>query len=144
MPAVTEKCLDKSLLMVLAMDPTEPTVFVVDDDDAARDSLKTLLELQFPKVVAFETCQEFLDAGAAKFGDCLVLDVHLPGISGFELMEILALRHMSLPTILITGRFDRAIRDRAMALGALTLLEKPIDFEAMMAAIRSCLAAPAR
>lgn len=117
----------------------KPTIFVVDDDDAARDSLRTLLELQFPRVVAFETCQDFLDADLAKAGDCLVLDVHLPGISGFELMEMMSSRHISLPTILVTGRSDKAIRERAVALGALTLLEKPIDFQALMAAIQSCL-----
>jgi FixJ family two-component response regulator len=113
-------------------------VFVVDDDDAVRDSLKTLLELQSFTVKTFETCQDFLSArsdGAA----CLVLDIHLSGMSGFDLMEALKRMDRGLPTILITGRCDNAMRDRAKALGAVALLEKPIDFGDLMAAIHSCV-----
>lgn len=114
------------------------SVCVVDDDDAVRDSLKTLLELQSFKVETFETCQEFLGAGTSD-ADCLVLDIHLPGMSGFELMEIMRRGQRDLPTILITARCDNAIRDRAKALGAVALLEKPIEFNGLMAAIERCL-----
>lgn len=111
---------------------------MVDDDDAVRDSLKTLLELQSFAVSTFETCQDFLSsdfAGAA----CLVLDIHLPGMSGLELMDALKRDKRSLPTILITARCDNAIRDRARALGAVALLEKPIDFNGLMTAIDRCV-----
>jgi two-component system CheB/CheR fusion protein len=116
----------------------ELSVFVVDDDAAVRDSLKTLLELQSFSVKTFETCQDFLSASSGD-GACLVLDIHLPSMSGFELME--AMKHMNrgLPTILITGRCDNAIRERARALGAVALLEKPIDFSALMVAIDRCV-----
>ena len=113
------------------------SVFVVDDDDAVRDSLKVLLELQSFRVETFETCQDFLNA---EVGDaaCLVLDIHLPGMSGFELMEAMKSAKRSIPTILITARCDNAIRDRAKALGAVALLEKPIEFSGLMAAICRC------
>ena len=113
-------------------------VCVVDDDDAVRDSLKTLLELQFFKVETFETCQEFLGA-TTNDADCLVLDIHLAGMSGFELMEIMRRDQRHLPTILITARCDNTIRDRARALGAVALLEKPIEFNGLMAAIERCI-----
>ena len=113
------------------------SVFVVDDDDAVRDSLKTLLELQSFDVRTFETCQDFLKS-APSDGACLVLDIHLPGMSGFDLMEAMKRARWSLPTILVTGRCDNAIRDRAKALGAVALLEKPIDLNELIAAIARC------
>jgi FixJ family two-component response regulator len=113
------------------------SVFVVDDDEAVRDSLKTLLELQSYDVRTFETCQDFLKSGANDAA-CLVLDIRLPGMTGFDLMEAMRRARWSLPTILITGRCDNAIRDRARALGVVTLLEKPIDFSELMTAIASC------
>lgn len=120
------------------MDSVTKSVFVVDDDDAVRDSLKTLLELQSLAVSTFETCQDFLSSDFAKAA-CLVLDIHLPGMSGLELMDVLKRDKRSLPTILITARCDAAIRDRARALGAVALLEKPIDFKRLMTAIDRCI-----
>jgi FixJ family two-component response regulator len=119
------------------MDMVSHSVVVVDDDDAVRDSLKTLLELQSFTVETFETCQDFLDADVGE-ATCLVLDIHLPGMSGFDLMEAMKRGRRSLPTILITARCDNTIRDRARALGAVALLEKPIDFSGLMDAIGRC------
>lgn len=133
----------EKMTWVSCMDNAGKSVFVVDDDDAVRDSLKTLLELQSFAVSTFETCREFLNADSADAA-CLVLDIHLPGMSGLDLMEALKREKRSLPTILITGRCDNAIRDRARLLGAVALLEKPIDFGSLMAAIGSCLEQPAR
>ena len=113
------------------------SVFVVDDDDAVRDSLKTLLELHSFAVETFETCQDFLNSDAEN-ALCLVLDIHLPGMNGFELMETMNRMKRIVPTILVTARSDNVIRDRARALGAVALLEKPIDFNDLMAAIDRC------
>ncbi|MEZ5829645.1 MAG: response regulator [Dongiaceae bacterium] len=112
-------------------------VLVVDDDDAVRDSLKTLLELQSFSVTTFETCQDFLASGSVE-AVCLVLDIHLPGMNGFECMEAMKRSNRNLPTILITARSDNVIRDRARSLGAVALLEKPIDFNELMFAIGRC------
>jgi two-component system response regulator FixJ len=119
------------------------SIVVVDDDDAVRDSLKTLLELQSFAVSTFETCREFMNSDSAGAA-CLVLDIHLPGMSGLDLMEALKREQRSLPTILITARCDNVIRNRARSLGAVALLEKPIDFRSLMAAIDSCFEPPAR
>jgi len=113
------------------------SVIVVDDDDAVRDSLKTLLELQSFTVATFETCQDFLSADV-RDATCLVLDIHLPGMSGFDLVETMRRAKQNVPTILITARCDNAIRDRARALGVVELLEKPIEFNALMTAIGRC------
>jgi FixJ family two-component response regulator len=110
----------------------------VDDDDAVRDSLKTLLELQSLSVSTFETCQDFLNSDFEKAA-CLVLDIHLPGMSGLDLMEVMKREKRTLPTVLITARCDNAVRDRARTLGAVALLEKPIDFSRLMAAIGRCI-----
>lgn len=118
----------------------EEIVLIVDDDDAARDSLKMLLEVQGFRAEAYENCRDFLDSQRMHSGACLVLDVHLPGMSGFDLMEELAAREVVLPIILVTGRYDRSIRDRANAMGALALLEKLIDFDALLSAIQQTLA----
>ena len=77
-------------------------MFVVDDDDAVRDSLKTLLELQSFSVKTFETCQDFLKS-QLEDPVCLVLDIHLSGMSGFDLMEAMKRAKRSLPTILDNG-----------------------------------------
>jgi FixJ family two-component response regulator len=119
------------------MGTVKSSVFVVDDDDAVRDSLKTLLELHCFSVETFETCQDFLNSDAEK-AVCLVLDIHLPGMSGFELMETMKRMKREVPTILVTARSDNAIRDRARALGVVALLEKPIDFNELLGAICHC------
>ena len=119
----------------MGSNPTKDSIVIVDDDDAARDSLQTLLEVQGFSVESFETCEEFLRSAAVHKEGCLVLDVHLPGMSGLELMDELNSRRIKLRTILVTGRNDKSIQERATALGAVTLLEKPIDFDALMAAI---------
>lgn len=119
----------------MGSNPTKDSIVIVDDDDAARDSLQTLLEVQGFTVESFETCEEFLRSAAVHTDGCLVLDVHLPGMSGLELMDELNSRRIKLRTILVTGRNDKSIQERATALGAVTLLEKPIDFDALMAAI---------
>lgn len=125
------------------MSDAQKAVFVVDDDAAVRDSLKTLLELQSFRVRAFETCQEFLDSDSGDAA-CLVLDIHLPGMDGFELMAALQRARRDLPVILVTGRSDNAIRERARTFGVVALLEKPIDFNDLMGAIARCAATAER
>ncbi|HWA44219.1 MAG TPA: response regulator [Hypericibacter adhaerens] len=111
------------------------TICVIDDAEAVRDSLQLLLELESFTVKAFETCEDFLAWLPGKSALCLVLDLHLPGMSGFELLEHLAAEGRSYPTILMTGRSDRTVQQQARELGALTLLDKPIDFPRLMEAL---------
>jgi two-component system, LuxR family, response regulator FixJ len=117
----------------------DPTVFLVDDDTAVRDSLKLLLETHGLAVRDFASGAELLELGTPRPGDCLVCDVHMPVMSGLDVVETLAKRGVASPAILITGRVDEALRQRARAAGAFLLLEKPFDGDLLVAAITRAL-----
>lgn len=125
----------------------QPTIYVVDDDDAVRDSLKILLESYQLSVRDFGSVPEFLDGLQPVDNSCLVLDLHLPAMGGFDVMNTLARRRVPLPVIVITGRSDVQTRARALAAGAVAFLEKPVDDQVLMNAINDALrrnrAAPA-
>jgi two-component system, LuxR family, response regulator FixJ len=118
----------------------EPTVFVVDDDEDARDSVCSLVRsmgigaLPFPSGEAF--LASYVDAGPG----CLVTDVRMAGMSGIELQEKLCQRNISLPVIILTAYARTRVTVRAMAAGAVTLLEKPYDEDELWDAIRKALA----
>jgi len=106
-------------------------VYVVDDDDAVRDSMRALLESLGMDVRDYPSAQEFLTDLCKCPKGCLLLDLHMPGMSGMELLEVLRTRSLRLPVIAITGRSDPLLKDRVMRSGALALLDKPVD-EAML------------
>jgi two-component system response regulator FixJ len=127
----------------LAEEPL-PTIYVVDDDDAVRDSLKILLESYDLTVRDFGSVSDFLD-GLEPFGACcLVLDLHLPVTSGFDVMSTMAERGARLPVIVITGRGDVQTKARALQAGAVAFLEKPVDDQSLMTAIQTALRAQSR
>jgi two-component system response regulator FixJ len=111
------------------------SIIIVDDDDAFRDSLKMLLSMDYDDVKDFGSCRSFLSGCHPATGDTLILDIHLPEMGGFELMEQLAARSIQLPVILVTGRSDAKIRARAAELGAIALLDKPVDYGSLQAAL---------
>jgi two-component system, LuxR family, response regulator FixJ len=117
----------------------QPTIYVVDDDDAVRDSLKILLESYQLTVRDFGSVPEFLDGLQPVDNSCLVLDLHLPAMGGFDVMNTLARRHVPLPVVVITGRSDAQTRARALAAGAVAFLEKPVDDQVLMNAIDAAL-----
>jgi two-component system response regulator FixJ len=111
-------------------------VFVVDDDDAVRASLRTLLEAYGMEVEDYASTQDFLhDYRQRRMrGQCLVLDQHLPGVTGLDFLASEGAA-LDLPVILVTGRGDLAIRNRARALGAIGYFEKPVDTDLLITAI---------
>jgi two-component system, LuxR family, response regulator FixJ len=117
----------------------QPTIYVVDDDDAVRDSLKVLLESYGLAVRDFGTAPDFLDQVEPQGAACLVLDLHLPVMGGFDVMNTLIQRGWRLPVIVITGRGDAQTRARALEAGADAFLEKPIDDRSLMTAIQAAL-----
>ncbi len=117
------------------MAPREPSVFVVDDDEPVRDSTRALLESHGLPVSAFESATAFLDAELIQHGDCLVLDNHMPGMTGVELVETLRARDIKVPVIMFTGRADAALRQRALRAGVLIVLDKPVNEEHLLQAI---------
>ena len=111
-------------------------IFVVDDDGGARDSLRLLLECDGLEARKFASCEAFLNDGGAGEGDCLILDVHMPGMSGIELLETMRRRGDMLPVIVISGRADTATRNRARAALALAVVEKPYQAEEVLDLVR--------
>jgi two-component system response regulator FixJ len=117
-----------------------PTILIVDDDDVVRDSLKVLLELRQFTVRDFESARTFLAARPdTQASGCLVLDVHMPEMSGIELLRTLRNKGDQLPVILVTGRRDAAAQSQAQALGVVAFLDKPISHPALFAAIDQAL-----
>ena len=117
-----------------------PTIFVVDDDTAVQDSLRVLLESANHTVKTFGSGLEFLKADPVLSDGCLVLDLDLPVMSGLKVFEELVSRKSDIPVILITGRADKATRDRCLGNGAVVVLEKPIRDDHLLEAIGRALA----
>jgi FixJ family two-component response regulator len=115
-------------------------VFVVDDDEAVRDSLKWLLESHGLEVRHYASPRTFLDACDSTLSGCLVLDVRMPDMSGLELHERLDERGITWPVIFITGHGDVPMAVSALKRGAVDFIEKPFRHEEMLGLIRKCLA----
>ena len=103
----------------------EPTVVVVDDDDAVRDSLQAMLEAEGFVVDTFPNAADFLDGFRPTPNSCLLIDVRMPGMDGIELLTKLATRVSSPPVIMMTGHGDVPMAVMAMKLGAVDFIEKP-------------------
>jgi len=121
-----------------------PTVFVVDDDESVRGSLRFLLRSAGLESRAFGSAQEFLAAYDPSQPGCLVLDVRMPGMSGLELQQELNLRGAILPVIFITGHGDIPMAVEAMQHGAHDFLQKPFRDEDLIERVRRALAKDAK
>ncbi len=116
------------------------TVFLIDDDEAVRDSLKLLLESHMLTVRDFASAPEFLSAAGARPRGCLVLDLHLPVISGLDFLARYGDRLNGMPVILITGKSDPVTRARALDAGVHDFLEKPFQDDELVTAVIKALA----
>lgn len=116
-----------------------PTIFVVDDDDMVRDSLKALLESRNFAVTDFESARQLLDRGDGLSAQCLLLDVHMPDMNGPDLLKILRDRGITIPAIMITGRRDPATEERARDLNVVAVLDKPVRHAVLFAAIEQAI-----
>lgn len=112
-----------------------PLIYVVDDDEAFRDSLRWLLESAGYRVAAFASAELFLEAYRPGAGACLVLDVRMPGRSGLELQEEIKRRGYAIPTIFVTGHGDVPMAVNAVKHGAFDFIEKPFKDEQLLALI---------
>ena len=110
-------------------------VCVVDDDEAVRDSMRVLLESLGMEVADFPSASDFLSRDGDTDAGCLLLDLHMPGMTGLELLEHLRNEGTRLPTIIITGRSDPVLRERALKAGAVALLDKPVDDDILMSSL---------
>jgi FixJ family two-component response regulator len=118
----------------------DPTVFVVDDDAAVRESLCWLVESAGLNAESYATAQEFLEAYDPRQPGCLVLDVRMPGLSGLDLQEQLAAQGIMLPVIIITGHGEVPMAVRAMKGGAIDFIEKPFSDQLLLDRAREAIA----
>jgi two-component system, LuxR family, response regulator FixJ len=116
-------------------------IFIVDDDHATRDSLRLLLETEGFEAKEFAGGRPFLDGVRPVDGDCLILDLHMPGMSGLEVLEELRRRGDRLPVIIVSGHLDGTSRTRALVGGALAVIEKPHKADELLALLRTAAGA---
>lgn len=121
------------------MTGARPMVFIVDDDVSVRESLELVVRNENWKPETFASAQEFLNHARTLVPSCLVLDLSLPGLNGLELQNQLAAEHIDMPIIFITGYGDVPKSVQAMKAGALEFLTKPLDYNALVSAIRKAL-----
>ena len=110
----------------------ERRVYVVDDDEAVRDSLAALLESKAYGVQSFGSAPEFLAAAASLPVGCLIVDIRMPEMDGLELQQRLAERSLDFPMIVITGHGDVPLAVRAMKAGAVDFIEKPFALDIIL------------
>jgi FixJ family two-component response regulator len=115
----------------------QPYVFIVDDDEAVRDSLKMVLETMDINCATYDSAEEFLGNYNPEIPGCLILDVNLPGINGVELHAELNRRNIRLPIIFLTSYGDVPMSVRAIKAGAVDFLLKPIAIPEIIECIQT-------
>lgn len=124
--------------------PAEGLVYVIDDDQAMRDSLDFLLESAGLKARLFESAVSFLEALPELGPGCIVSDVRMPNLDGLELLKRLRETNKSLPIIIMTGHGDIPLAVEAMKLGAIDFIEKPFEDERLIGTITAALGGAAQ
>lgn len=117
----------------------QPTVFVIDDDGPARDSVCLLVRSMGIRALAFESAEQFLQGFDSDCPGCVITDVRMPGLSGVQLQEALLEKSIGIPVIVLTGYASTALTVRAMKNGAVTLLDKPYQDNDLWDAVRNAL-----
>jgi len=118
---------------------TNGIVYVIDDDEAMRDSLKFLLESSGYGATLFDDAQRFLDALPGLVFGCVLSDVRMPGLDGIELLKLMKAQHSPFPILIMTGHGDVPLAVEAMKLGAVDFLEKPFEDDRLLTMIESAI-----
>jgi FixJ family two-component response regulator len=131
---------DAEKIMAITKKACEPyVVCIVDDDQAVRDALGNLLESVGLRVEAFASAEEFVNSNTVNHRSCLILDVHLPRMSGLELMDHLSRKSDTVPIIFVTAHANDEVRSRALQAGAVSFLYKPFSSKDLLSAVHSTL-----
>jgi two-component system response regulator FixJ len=117
----------------------EQIVYVIDDDEAVRQSLEFLLKTSGITVLGFESAKVFLEKLPHIKSGCIITDVRMPEITGIDLLRRMRDSGVDIPVIVITGHGDVSLAVEAMKVGAVDFLEKPFDDETLLSSVRSAL-----
>jgi FixJ family two-component response regulator len=117
-----------------------PVVHVIDDDAAVRESFEALLIVSGYAVETYGSAEDYL-ARAGVAGGCVLLDIHMPGMNGLDLLRELTRRHRRGPVLILTAARDERLRDHALELGAVAFLTKPVTQARLLAALREAIPA---
>jgi FixJ family two-component response regulator len=112
-----------------------PYVAIVDDEEPVRKALKRLLRASGLEADTYASGKDFLEASTARMPDCVVLDLHMPGMSGLQVLQELRLAKKSLPAVVITAYDEPSTREQCLAAGAAAYLRKPLDERLLLNAI---------
>jgi FixJ family two-component response regulator len=121
------------------MSRTGPTIVIIDDDASVRKALRRLLCSTGLTVETFGTAEAFLHSAGRPAPDCLILDLHLPGLSGLELQARLAAEGRPIPVVFITAYPEGPARDAALRAGAVAFLVKPFEEGSLLDAVARAL-----
>jgi len=119
--------------------PDKGKVYVIDDDEAMRDSLNFLLDSADFNVTLFETAMKFLDILPSLDFGCVVSDVRMPGLDGIELLKRMKAGHSTFPIVIMTGHGDIPLAVEALKLGAVDFLEKPFEDDRLIGMIDAAI-----
>lgn len=123
----------------MSLIPKKGTIFVVDDDEAVRDSLQWLLEGKDYRVRTYDSAENFLARYDPREVACLIVDIRMTGMSGLELQDRLLDLHSPLPIVFITGHGDVPMAVTSMKKGAMDFIQKPFDEAALLSLIERML-----
>jgi FixJ family two-component response regulator len=121
------------------MPPESRWIAIVDDDELMRGALQGLLREAGLPARAFASAEEFLGSSAQHSTSCLIADIRMPGMSGLDLQARLNAEQVRIPIIFITAHADERVRILALRSGAVELLAKPFDDEALLESVRAAL-----
>ena len=127
-----QSCPRKSATEIAAL---KPSVLIVEDNKAARESLRMVLETYGYEIEEFAAGEELIARGAMDNSACVILDVNLPGASGLETLARLRAMGISVPAVIVSGRATNEMRVQAARLNAVAFFEKPIDIDALAVAL---------
>jgi FixJ family two-component response regulator len=127
--------------MLWRMTRTPPVIAVLDDEPQMRKALRRLLVVHGFRVEAYERGNDFLAALSSHPADCLVLDLHMPEVNGFDVLAAFESQRVVTPVVVITGHDEPGTAERALSLGASAYLTKPVGESALLSAIKSAIAA---
>ena len=118
------------------MEENKASVYIIDDDDAVRDSLSIQLESTGYEVASFPSAIGFLEIATSLQPGCVISDVQMPDMDGMELQQRLNDMKLDFPVVIVTGHADVALAVRAMKAGAVDFIEKPFDEDAILNSVQ--------